>query len=94
MQLYYSDFLRLVNSKEVALARIDEAAGRIYFSLRPEAMSSILGSMAGEDSLSGSSKPILKRFAFLEYRARTLSRMFLEMAHIRSNAQAYAQGLE
>lgn len=48
VQLYYSDFLRLVNSKDVALARIDEAAGRIYFSLRPEAMSSILGSMAGD----------------------------------------------
>ncbi|KAK9827930.1 hypothetical protein WJX74_009843 [Apatococcus lobatus] len=51
-ELYYSDFLRLVNSKDVALARIDEAAGRIYFSLRPEAMSNMLGSMA--DSVSAS----------------------------------------
>ena len=48
MQLYYSDFLRLVKSKDVALARIDEAAGRIYFSLRPEATAKIVGSVAGE----------------------------------------------
>ncbi|KAK9861888.1 hypothetical protein WJX84_003107 [Apatococcus fuscideae] len=61
-ELYYSDFLRLVKSKDVALARIDEAAGRIYFSLRPEATAKIVGSVA--DSVSSSTADGAASFFF------------------------------